>query len=94
MFAPFLPYWRNESSGKLALAVERYFAFAIGEDSKPLSDSEIALLKGYLKFWLDYPWQGLGDELDFLRAEFAQSRTYEQLRDCIETALDLGIDPF
>lgn len=94
MFAEFLPYWRNESSGKLAVAVERYFAFAVGDDPNPLTSSELTLLKGYLKFWVEYPWQGLGVELDYLRAKFAQASTYEQLRDCIDTALGLDIDPF
>lgn len=93
-FLSFLPYWRNESSGKLAKAVERYFAYAIGDDPAPLTDSELILLKGYLKFWIDYPWKGLGSELDYLRAEFDQAHTYKNLRDCIDTALELGIDPF
>ena len=94
MFAPFLPYWRNESSGKLALAVERYFAFVVGDDPNPLTDSEIALLKGYLKFWLYYPWQGLGSKLDDLQAQFEEVETYEQLTDCLNTARTLNIDPF
>ncbi len=94
MFTSFLPYWRNESSGKLALAVERYFAFSSNEDSEPLTDSELILLKGYLKFWIDYPWLGFEARLDNLRAKFAQAETYNQLQDCIDTALELGIDPF
>jgi len=94
MFAPFLPYWRNESSRKLALAVERYFAFVVGDDPSPLTDSEIALLKAYLKFWVDYPWQGMKSQLANLRAEFEQVETYEQLTDCINAALALNIDPF
>lgn len=94
MFTSFLPYWRNESSGKLALAVERYFNFAAGNDAKPLTESELVLLKGYLKFWIEYPWQGQGFELDILRTEFDGAATYEQLTECIDAALELGIDPF
>lgn len=94
MFYQPLPYWRNESSGKLVKAVVRYFAYAMGEDSTPLTDSELVWLKWYLKQWIYYPWQGLGSELDYLRAEFEQAETYKNLRDCIDTALELGIDPF
>ncbi len=94
MFDQFLPYWRNETSGKLALAVKRYFDFAVGDDPNPLTDSELSLLKGYLKFWIDYPWQGLGSDLDYLRAEFIEASNYEQLQACVEEALELGIDPF
>lgn len=94
MFAQPLPYWRTESSGKLTLAVARYFAYAIGEDPTPLTDSELVLLKWYVKEWINYPWQGLGSELDYLRSEFEQAETYKNLRDCIDTALELGIDPF
>lgn len=94
MFSNFLPYWRNESSGKLALAVERYFAFAVGEDPNPLTDSELALLKAYLKFWIEYPWQGMRSQLEDLRAQFDRATTYQQLRDCLDTALELGIDLF
>ncbi len=94
IFPDFLPYWRNESSGKLAEAVERYFAFAVGDDLTPLTDSELVLLKGYLKFWVEYPWQVSALNLNALRAKFDEVESYEQLRDCIELALDLGIDPF
>lgn len=94
-FPDFLPYWRNESTGKLSKAVHRYFGFATGDDPNELTNSEIALLRAYLKFWIDYAWQGLDDEKLFsLRVDFYQATTYKQLRNCIDVALELGIDPF
>lgn len=94
MFTQFLPYWRNESSGKLAAAVNRYFAYTTGEDPRPLTVSELSLLKAYLKFWFDYPWQGFGADWESLRAEFEQASTYYQLRTCTKKAIEFGVDPY
>ena len=90
----FLPYWRNESSGKLAMAIERYFAFKYEEDPLPLNEIELIILKTYLSAWINYPWEGFGKGLRKLRDKFENAETFEELQQCIDIAQSFGIDPF
>lgn len=93
-FQTFLPYWRNESSGKLAKAVERYFAFGYGEDPLPLTDSELIILRTYLSAWINYPWEGFDRDLRKLQDKFENAETFEELQQCMDIAASFGIDPF
>lgn len=79
-------YWMNETTGVLRPAVEHYLR------SEPMSPSDFAAMRAYLRQWIDGPWQG-PDELHALRAGVNQLTSREAIDDWIELANELGIDP-
>lgn len=89
-----LPYWRNETTGNLAKAIERYFAFSIGDDLEPLTEEELDLMKCYIHLWLEYPWLNLERQLQILRQELPTVKTYNELTHFITKIQIIGIDPF
>lgn len=92
---PFLPYWMNETSGKLREAV-----FALTRtwngDCNQLSPKHLKILKKYFALWINYPgWKRSGHEQEFdrLSLQLKSIATIEQLNQWLENARDIGIDP-
>jgi hypothetical protein len=80
-------YWGNEVTGELRRAVETYLY------NRKMSDEEIALMRAYLRQWIDAPtWAG-DETLAGLRATVDTIRTKHDLDVWLRTAMNLGIDP-
>jgi hypothetical protein len=79
-------YWMNETSGVLAPAVIAYL-----EDA-PMTLDHIAAMRAYFRQWLTGNWRG-GEELEQLRARIDEIATRADIREWLDDALDLGIDP-
>lgn len=88
-------YWRSETGGELASAVERYIRG--GE----LSVRDLALIRAYLRQWVDSPaWDANPAATDLsnrrltqLRGKVFNAATREQIDQCINMAVDMGMDP-
>lgn len=79
-------YWMHETSGVLQPAVTAYL------EARPLSDEHIALLRAYLRQWIEAPcWSG--DSIAELRGRIDSLTTREPIVRWIDDAVDLGIDP-
>jgi hypothetical protein len=85
-------YWRQETSGVLAPAVERFL------NHRPLSPDDIAALRAYIRQWICNPvWDGCPygtAGLDGLRDMVDSLNTRKQIAQWTWRALDLGIDPW
>lgn len=85
----------KETGGELGPAVERYIK---GED---LSVRDLALIRAYLRQWVDSPaWDANPAATDLSQRRLTQLRgkvfgaaTKEQIDDCIHMAVDMGMDP-
>lgn len=55
---PFLPYWKNETTGELSSAVLAYWNY-IGDPAshREPTHEQILLIRHYCTIWADYPWQ-------------------------------------
>lgn len=88
MTSPEMPgYWRNETSGILQPAVERYFS------GEALSAADVAALRAYLRQWIT--------EGDFLGVAVQRLRETVDSIECrfdiwlwTHRALKAGIDPW
>jgi len=89
-------YWRAETSGVLAPAIERYLL-----RPKTLTPRDVSLIRAYIRQWIDSPaWDANphGNEaqranLNELRSLAARITTVADLRHWFDAALDMGIDP-
>ena len=90
-------YWRNETSGTVAAAVQAYLADQTG--GLPISDEHIELLKTYLDQWISAScWDSDSDsellaELHSLRERVKLLKTADEIHWWLMDALDLGMDP-
>ena len=98
-------YWRNETSGRLAAAVEAYFAPYAEPDDGPvpeLSPEHLKLIKAYLVKHLLAPcyWKNpaaSSAEKEALQIAVNEARAIANradLRVLIDALLKIGIDPF
>ena len=76
----------HETSGVLRPVVEAYL------HGRALNDAEIGIMRKYL-----YQWVTLGDwrepSVPALTAAIADARTREDLNECIDNLVSLGMDP-
>jgi len=80
-------YWRNETSGVLAPAIEAYLQHRL------MTDEQIAAMRAYLRQWIMAgDWLG-GADIDELRAGLDGLTSRAALDRWLDAALDLGIDP-
>lgn len=92
-FAP--KYWAQETGGELGPAIERYI---LGQE---LSVRDLALIRAYLRQWVDSPaWDANPAHSDLSRRQLTRLRmkvfdalTKERIDDCIKLAIDMGMDP-
>jgi hypothetical protein len=82
-------YWRYETGGLLAIAVENYL------NHRAMTVRDVAMMRAYLCQWIDSPaWDmNPGNELAALRKQAAEILTVEDIHRWIHAALGLGIDP-
>jgi hypothetical protein len=77
-------YWMHETSGVLRPAVEAYLA------GDKLTGDQIAALRAYLRQWIAAPaWRGVDD----LRSEIEGLTSRKAIREWLDKAIELGIDP-
>jgi hypothetical protein len=80
-------YWMYETSGVLRPAVEAF----IGH--RPMTDDQIAAMRGYLRQWInDGDWRG-EMALENLRGAIDQLTSREAISAWLELAERIGIDP-
>ena len=77
-------FWRNETSGVLRPAVERY----LNRKTKP---EDIPIMRAYVRQWVagDFRGEGIAE----LRASVDEIINLETLDAWINRAIDAGIDP-
>lgn len=95
MNASFLPYWKNETSGKLKNAILALMD-TWTDKHYSLSPQELEMLKTYFALWIDYPsWDRTGQEQQFeaLSSQLKSVTSTQQLNQWLEDAMDIGIDP-
>lgn len=88
-------YWLYETGGELAEAMRRY----IGNEE--LSVRDLGLIRAYLRQWVDSPaWDANPAASDLskrrlnrLRAKVFDAMTKERIDQCVEMAVDMGMDP-
>jgi len=80
-------YWMSESTGVLRPAVEAYLR---GEDMTPVG---IAVMRAYLRQWIDAPHWGGGDDLEELRNGIDGLTSRAAITAWLNRAERLGIDP-
>lgn len=80
-------YWKHETGGELGPAVLQYLS------GKSLTLRDVALMKAYLRQWVNSPAWGRSTLLDALRESVAQIRNRDDLERCISATVDLGMDP-
>jgi hypothetical protein len=80
-------YWRYETSGVLAPAVEAYIK------GEALTHGQVMLMKMYLRQWIMAPcWRG-DAELEDLRWSVELIQTQQDIRNWLWRAMDEGHDP-
>ena len=80
-------YWKNETSGKLRLAVEAYLA---GGD---MTGEQIAAIRAYLRQWISAPGWDESGQLNGLRSAVNILTCREQIDVWLALAEEIGIDP-
>lgn len=84
-------YWEYETGGQLAPAIQRYL------ENQPEQLADVALIRAYLRQWIDSPvWDAPADTkgtLAELRRTVRLLKTRKHIRDWLNCALDIGIDP-
>jgi hypothetical protein len=80
-------YWMHETGGELQPAI---WALIEGEH---LSDQQIALIRAYLKQWIDAPGWHPGPGIEALRASVEGLDSVDKLDRWIDEAIRQGIDP-
>ena len=79
-------YWMNETSGVLKPAIMAYLTH------RPMTDSDIAAMRAYLRQWIDSPvW--LGTAIDQMREDVDTLTSRETIHAWLDRALQAGIDP-
>ena len=79
-------FWQYETSGVLKPVVIAYL------EGTPLTDRDIAIMRAYLKQWVDSPvWSG--PPIYALRVNVRKIRSRDDINTWLEAALDAGIDP-
>jgi hypothetical protein len=96
-------FWRNETSGRLAIAIHSYLKDQTR--GEPISREDFDLVREYIEQWVFAPcWTevvrtvGSGNpdltaELVQLRADVRTLKTADEIHVWLMRALDLGIDP-
>jgi len=89
-------YWRDETSGVLAPAIERYLT-----RPRDLTVRDIGLIRAYIRQWIDSPMWDANPHADAaqranlreLRSLAANVASVGDLRHWFDVALDMGHDP-
>ena len=85
-------YWMNETSGVLRPAIEAYLARAINPEAPAMTAAHIAIMRAYLKQWIDCPlW--LGPLIDPLRTQVRDIANETDIARWLDRAMDANIDP-
>jgi hypothetical protein len=87
-------HWRDEISGRLAKAVHAYLLNRT--DNLTVTDEQIVLLRGYLRYYIHAPcweWPEFRQELSSLRSAVGELDTATEIDEWIHKALEIGLDP-
>jgi hypothetical protein len=80
-------FWMYETSGTLRPAVEAYLY------NRPMTTGQITKMRQYLAQWINAPVWSDGPDIDHLREGIDGLTTREAIRDWLDAAEDVGIDP-
>jgi hypothetical protein len=80
-------FWMYETSGVLKPVVQAYLN---GERLRP---EQVRLMRDYLCQWVCSPVWGPSGSLEALRLRVAAIETGQDIDDCIQVCVDLGMDP-
>jgi hypothetical protein len=80
-------YWMHETSGVLAPAIKAYL------EAKPLTDTEIATIRAYLRQWIIAPVWLPGPGLERLRQGVNGLTTRAAIDRWLKEAIHEGTDP-
>lgn len=86
-------FWRNELSGQLPNAIHTYSL------NRDITQSEIALIRDYLAYWINAPCWMRGDVAEqklgiaVLATRVDALNTAQEIRTWLTDALMVGIDP-
>lgn len=87
-----LHYWRNETSGKLAIAINAFM-----DEKAHFTEPERDLLAAYLRMWAFYSgWRDDSGQLAALQESFdalVAKGNRETIWQWLDQAMDIGIDP-
>ena len=82
-----LHYWMHETGGQLRAAIGAYL------ERRPLSGADVDALRAYLRLWIMSPaWRGDG-VLDQLRTRVDGLGDRAAIRQWLDDASRIGIDP-
>lgn len=85
-------YWMYETSGALKPAIEAYLRLAMVPDAPPMTDGQIAAMRGYLRQWIMADtWRG--PMIDVLRSQVFELTSADEIQRWLDRAIDVGIDP-
>ncbi|MBE9191412.1 hypothetical protein IQ230_13860 [Gloeocapsopsis crepidinum LEGE 06123] len=91
------PYWMQESSGKLAGAIETYINHRSEPDQPAPTFNQIILIQYYLKLWINAPCYlnspGFESEKAALRRSVDEIDSVADINKWLDAALEIGIDP-
>jgi hypothetical protein len=78
-------YWMNETSGQLRPVIENYLT------GGRMSARDIAVMRNYLRQWMDGPWKG--PMIEVLRTQIDEIIDRDDVARWLDRALDESIDP-
>ena len=87
-------YWRDEKSGKLGYAVQKFILAGLGRTAPPTAE-EFGLVKDYFLHWVKSPLWKIPRDLPYHEALEAMENasTQEELAQAVLPFVDYGIDP-
>ena len=90
-------YWMYETSGRLKAAIHAYLNYMGNPVHFPMSDDHIALIREYLKQWINAPAytaaEGFEVEKAALRESVEAIATARDIDRWLDQATEIGIDP-
>jgi hypothetical protein len=85
--------WRNETSGELSAAVDRYYGFRIGEGTAP-TPAQITVMIDYIRHHINAPCWAVNGEVESLKEQAANLQSVEDINTYIRQARAISLDPF
>ncbi|NJR37770.1 MAG: hypothetical protein HC781_01690 [Leptolyngbyaceae cyanobacterium CSU_1_4] len=95
-----LPFqWQNETSERLSEAIQYYFEHALDSAKTQPTPEQVALIRGFLWHYINEPcWYKMMDKrfqdgLEKLKKQIRRLHEVQDISRCLESFLELGLDP-
>lgn len=87
-------YWRDEVSGKLAIAISSYISYGASLTDASPTPEELEIVRQYFQHWINAPcWLDKDGELTRLREFIKTADTIQKLNEFLEGCIRIAIDP-